>query len=72
MSLTEHKLKLIINKNDYDKLENILEKNQNYIISDDLIYYTISKKHTKCFDILLNYANINIDFHSIQKQYLPA
>jgi len=63
MSLTEHKLKLIINKNDYDKLENILEKNQNYIISDDLIYYTISKKHTKCFDILLNYANINIDFH---------
>lgn len=59
MSITDNKLKLIINKNNFEKLETILKDNPNYIISDDLIYYTISKKHIKCFDILLNHPKIN-------------
>lgn len=63
MSITESKLKLIINKNDFEKLEYILNNNPDYFVTDKLIYYTISKKHVKCFDILLNHPNINyIDY----------
>lgn len=58
MSITDNKLKLIINKNNFEKLETILKDNPDYIITDDLIYYTISKKHIKCFDILLNHPKI--------------
>lgn len=40
MSITDNKLKL---KNNFEKLETILKDNPDYIIIDDLIYYTISK-----------------------------
>ena len=58
MSITNNKLKLIINKKNFEKLEIILKDNPDCIINDDLIYYTISKKHIKCFDILLNHPKI--------------
>ena len=59
-NISETLLNHIINCNDYERLDKILYNNPDTVIYNSMINKTIKLRLKSCFDILMNYENLNL------------